>query len=389
MLLSGILVLFHCTANIGYAIAPLETVFFRVAEALVGDWSQIHFAYPSLANGMPNTLPRGFTKVFEFDPTNAAQGPLIERYVRQHHIDTALGFDQPISRPVFRYMRKGGIRHFVSYWGAPMSSLNRGAKLWLKRAQVALSRYGPDHYIFESQGMANTAVYGRGVPSSRTSVVYLGVDTSRFRPDAASPAYVYDAVGIPRDRRVFCYAGHMEERKGVDVLLRAARLLIEHHGRRDFQLLILGNRNGEEKVLLPLIEGSVAGEHVTFGGYRNDVPQLLPGCYVGLIGSTGWDSFPRTSVEMAASGLPLLVSDLPGLNETIQDGKTGFVFPPGDFYRLADLMARLLDEPGLRGSLGAAARMRAINNFSIHHQLQELVRVMHESARKSGRVRYY
>ena len=379
--LRGILIFFHCPANTGYAIASLEKVFFKMAEALVGDWGRIHFAYPSLANGLPNTLPEGFSQVIEFDPVDPGYGYRIERYVRQHSIDTAFGFDQPVSQPIFRYMRRGGIRYFVTYWGAPMSSLNRGFKLWLKRIQVAFSRYGPDYYIFESKGMADTAVFGRGVPATRTSVVYLGVDTSRFRPDAAAPDYVHEVFGIPRDRRVFFYSGHMQKRKGVDVLIRAARELLESHGRSDFQLLILGNRNGEEQVFLPFINGKTVQDHIIFGGYRNDIDQLLPGCYAGLIGSTGWDSFTMSSLEMAASGLPLLVSDLPGLNETVQKGKTGFVFPPGDFCRLAEHMVWLLDEPMLRDRLSTAARARVMNHFNLDYQLQELIRVMHESVR--------
>jgi len=376
--LKGILVFFHCPANTGYAIAPLEKVFFRMAEALVRDWKQIHFAYTSLSNGFPDTLPKGFTQVIEFDPSDGKQGPIIERYLRNHNIDIAFGFDQPVSKPTFRYLRKGGLVLLVSYWGAPMSSINRGIKLWLKRVQVTLSRCGPDHYIFESNGMANTAVYGRGISASKTSVIYLGTDTTYFRPDVASPDYVYDIFSIPKDRRIFLYMGHMEKRKGVDSLIQAAKILAENYERRDFHLVILGNRDGNERVFLPLIADSIAQKHITFGGYRNDIPFLLAGCYAGLIGSTGWDSFPRSSIEMTASGLPLLVSDLPGLNETVLDGKTGFIFPPGDFYRLAMLMKQLLDDPILRNNLGNAARERAVNYFTIDRQLQELITIMNK-----------
>lgn len=376
--MKGILVFFHCPANTGYAIGSLEKAFFRMADALVKDWRRIHFAYTSLSTGLPNTLPKDFTQMIEFDPSDRSQGPIIEKYLRQHGIDTAFGFDQPTSMPTFRYLRKGGILFFVSYWGAPMSSLNHGIKLWLKQVQVALSWYGPDHYIFESKGMADTAIYGRGIPASKTSIVYLGADITCYSPDAASPDYVYEIFGIPKDRRIFFYAGHMEKRKGVDILIRAAKTLVERYRREDFQLLILGNHDGNEQVFLPLMIDSITRNHVTFGGYRNDIPLILPGCYAGLIGSTGWDSFTRSSIEITASGLPLLVSDLPGLNETVLDGNTGFIFSPGDFDHLAVLMMRLLDDPALRNKLGIAARERTIGQFTLERQFQGLIRVMHK-----------
>src|SRR5690606_27287462 len=146
-------------------------------------------------------------------------------------------FDQPVSRPIYRHFRRAGVRRFISYWGAPMSSIFGPAKLMLKRIEVALRRHGPDHYIFESHGMAETAIRGRGIPARKTSVVYLGVDAQRFRPTQEQQSYVHEQLGIPTTRRVLVYSGHMEERKGVAVIIRAANRLAESRA-DDWQSLI-------------------------------------------------------------------------------------------------------------------------------------------------------
>ena len=372
-----LLVYFHCHSRTGYAIETLEQRFYAMAERVTGSAERVHFAYPSVARGRPEALPAN-AHLLEFDPAtrNLAHLMDVERYVANHGISLALGFDQQPALRSQRYLRRGGVRRIVSYLGAPMSSLNTGLKLLLKRVEVRLARSSPDHYIFESQAMAQTAVQGRGIPSRRTSVVPLGVDLDKFRPDPADASYVHDALGIPFSRRVFYYSGHFEERKGVRVLVKALRRLVAEESRRDVHLVLLGNRPGEEEPFRQLVAGSPAEQHVTFAGYRSDVPRLLRGCTAGVIPSTGWESFTQSSVEIAASALPLLVSRLEGLNETIVNGETGFSFKPGDSAELADLMKRLVDDPELARRLGAAARTRAEICFSREVQVDALVAIM-------------
>ncbi|CBL45112.1 Glycosyl transferase, group 1 [gamma proteobacterium HdN1] len=374
--MKAILVMIHCPSNTGYAIATLEAAFFKMAEALVGnDHSKIHFSYSDLNAGAPKSLPESFTNVIAFDPasTQPEDGERIKGYIQANQIDVVFGFDQPVRRPMYPYLRAGGVRKFISYWGAPMSSLNTGLKLLAKRVEVCLSRSGPDHYIFESKGMQQTAVYGRGIAAHNTSVTYIGIDPDQYFPEPAKKDYVYDTIQIPRDRKVFIFTGHMEERKGVRILIEAAKYLIEHQHRRDFHLLILGNINGQEARFLQMLEGSEAAQHVTFGGYRNDIKYLLKGCYAGLIASIGWDSFTCSSLEMAASGMPLIVSDLIGLNETVENGVTGFLFPTGDAQALAGKMEHLLQNQSLRNQLGEAARDRVLKKFTTAIQLANLI----------------
>ena len=377
----AILIFFHCGANTGYAIAQLERVFFRMASRLTADESHVHFAYTGLAGGAPATLPPNFNNVIEFNPLDGTPAALkrIARYIDEHDIDVAFGFDQRVAQPSYKALRKAGIKTFVSYWGAPMSSVNAGPKLWLKRLEVALRRHGPDHYIFESAAMAKTATHGRGIPERAVDVVYLGVDPERYRPPQAPSFYAHDAFNIPRERKIVVFSGHMEERKGVHVLVRAA-VELASRGRTDFHLLILGNKAGQEANFFPLYMGTAARRFITFGGYRDDMPDILRSCYCGAIASTGWDSFTMSSVEMAASGLPLVVSRLQGLVETVDEGRTGFLFPPGDVTTLADTLTILLDNPSQRLEMSVAARARVLNAFTIDHQVDGLMRVVQKVA---------
>jgi glycosyltransferase involved in cell wall biosynthesis len=376
--MKSILILLHCESNTGYAIGPLEKVFFEMALTVCqGDRSRIHFAYPSMRKGPSPTLPADFRQYAVIDAANvdAEHCKAAERYIKDHDIDTVFGFDQPVFLPIHRHFRRGGVEHFISYWGAPMSSMNNWAVRLVKRIEVGLRSSGPDHYIFESRGMAELAVKGRGIPARRVSVVPLGIDADRYRPDPANAQYVYDRIGIPKQRRVFFYSGHMEARKGVAVIMKAANSLGRLRAKDDWHILLCGNKGDESREYEQMLTDE-ARMRVTFGGYRSDLEVLCRGCYAALIMSTGWDSFPRTALEVQASGLPLIVSDLRGINESVRDGVTGLILKAGDAEALAGAMNRLLDDPAWRDRLSSQARSRIESEFTIQRQLSALTDVV-------------
>ena len=379
---SGFLVILHTPTNAGYAIAPLERVFLRVARNLTHGDSEVHFAYRDLHRGPPDTLPDGFANLLALDIRDGSPGMRrkVKGYVRKQGISTVLAFDAPVRLPTYSALREGGAQLLVSYYGAPMSSVNRGLKLLMKRLQVWMTRHGPDHYILESEAMRETAVQGRGVPARDTSVIPLGVDPDRFAPHPESD-YAHREFSIPPDRAVVVYSGHMERRKGVHVIVQAAVELIARRGRTDVHFVLLGNRSGEEQCFLDLYHETAAANHITFGGYRHDIPKIFASADIGCIASTGWDSFTMSSVEMAAAGLPIVVSGLQGLRETVEPGKTGLQFPPGDFAALADRLQTLLEDRALRDSMACHARQRVLRAFTVEHQvatMTELIRGLQE-----------
>ena len=377
----GILVFFHNPSNSGFASKRHEVTFTKMAYRLVGDYNKIHFAYKNLDLGRSKTLPGEIINVIEFDSAVKCHKKMkmIHDYIFDNDIKIGFGFDQPVRRPAYKCLRKAGMRYLISYCGSPMSSINSGLKLFAKKLDVACSFYRPDHYIFQSEGMRKTATHGRGIPFQSTSVVLSGTDTELFRPAETMDWYAHDTFGIARQQKIIFFSGNMEERKGVDVIIRAADELVNVRQRRDVHFLLVGNRWDQEKRLLRIVENSTAADHVTFGGYRSDVPQILKSCYLGMIASTGWDSYPMSAVEMAATGMPVIVSDLPGLREVITED-TGFHFPVGNYLLAADRAAQLLDDQTLRARMGRAARNRVLQGQTIEHQIAGLELVIRSVA---------
>ncbi len=368
--------------TIGFAIGRLIRVFHEVARRLTGGDETVHFSFSAVGGQRCSNLPDGFARVLEFDyrrPDAASLGRFTE-YVKQHNITTIMALDLGPGAEFLGAARGAGVRNVIAYWGAPMSSENRGLKLLLKKLEVAILHSSkPDLFVFESEAMRRLAVRGRGINAASTDIVHTGVDARKFRPMPEVASLAHERFAIPRNRRIVVYMGHLHERKGVHVLMQAMTHVVTQMGRDDLHALFLGNRAGEAEGFAE--HWKPAGSHITFGGYQSDIPELLAGCHIGCIPSTGWDSFPMSSLEMQACGLPVVVSDWQGVPETVDPGVTGIVVPVGNAPALARALLSTVDEPGLRDRMSEAARRRIESAFTIEHQVQNLVRTFQLGAR--------
>jgi glycosyltransferase involved in cell wall biosynthesis len=370
------LFLFHTPSNVGYAMAAAEPIFLEVGlDLAAGDASRVHFGYKDLQTGPPRNLQGLCNNFVAFDSADPSPSNLrnFAEYVRKHRIKVVWIYDiQPV-HPLFQELRKAGAKSIISYWGAPISSVMPYWKLTLKRLEVLLSRSKASGVVFQSQAMANLALYGRGVPARMIDVIYSGVDPALYVPKQS--AYVYDTLNIPREKKIVVYAGHMEPRKGLPTLVEAAIELLHRRERRDVSFVICGNKNDETKAYEAMYAGLGISHSIHFAGYRSDLREIYPSCYCGVIPSSGWDSFPRSPIEMAACGLPVVASRLQGLPESVLDGKTGLLFEPGNSAQLADCLERLLDQPELAKEYGHNGRIRCENELSKANQIRRMCEV--------------
>lgn len=371
----------------GFAIDALVRLFSDAIQPVLDSHGRPTICYGDLDNAsMSSTHARSAESLDGFEWLRPSRNH-IQHYaniMKRREIDAILGLDLPATSPIYTPFRAAGVRTIVSYLGAPSSSLNSGLKLWIKERQVAMHKAGPDHHVYETEAMRLTGVRGRGIALTNTSVVPLGVDTHRFQPDPSDAFYAHDTIGIPRNRKIVFYSGHFEERKGVAVIMRAAVRIAEQHGRRDIHFLLLGNRGDEADRFRAQIAGTRAEEFVTFAGYRTDLERLHRSSSAGVLASTGWDSMTMSAVEMQSSGVPLLVSRLQGLPETIEEGVTGRTFTPGDDSELSVRLCALIDDEPARLGMAIAARSRAVQLFSRQHQVSSLSGILDQTLRRTA-----
>jgi glycosyltransferase involved in cell wall biosynthesis len=125
------------------------------------------------------------------------------------------------------------------------------------------------------------------------------------------------------------------------------------------------------------IHGWVAEGLVTWLGHVDDMAGLLGSVDVVVLPSHR-EGLPRTLVEAAACGLPLVTTDVPGCREVVTDGVDGLLVPKGDSEALAHAIRRLQEDPGLAHRLGEAARLKARSQFDERIVIQRTLEVYAE-----------
>ncbi len=192
--------------------------------------------------------------------------------------------------------------------------------------------------------------YGIG-PRGRRHLIGNGIDLARFRPEKRH--------GGPGQPLVLTCVARLEPVKNHRQLFEAARLLQERG--RDFRLRLAGNgplRAEYERACQAL----GLGERVEFLGYRDDVPALLAETDVAVLTSFK-EGIPRAVLEAMAMGIPVVATRVTGTRETVRQGETGTLVEVGDASGLADALATLMADAGLRARMGARGRQVAEEQF--------------------------
>jgi len=150
--------------------------------------------------------------------------------------------------------------------------------------------------------------------------------------------------------------------------VEAARILKKT--RRDIAFVMVGAPDPGNKRSLPeatLAQWKADGD-VIFTGRREDVPKLMAMANVVTTPTFYREGLPRTLLEAAATGLPLIGTDMPGVREAISHGVNGTLIPTHDSAALARAVVELADDPDLCERYGAASLERAKNEFD-HRQV--------------------
>jgi glycosyltransferase involved in cell wall biosynthesis len=186
-----------------------------------------------------------------------------------------------------------------------------------------------------------------------------GVDTARFRPDAAQRAAVRVQLAIPLDAMVFLFVGRLTREKGVLDLARAFAAVAT--ARDDVYLVWVGADEGGLAAPIAAACGAQSARVRLVGA--SPTPERYMAAADTLCLPSYREGFGSVVIEAAAAGIPAIGSRIYGLTDAIEDGVTGLLTAPGDAQALAAAMQRIADDAPLRTRLAAAARARALKDF--------------------------
>ncbi len=270
-------------------------------------------------------------------------------------------------------LTKGLLAHLYGGWAAQRLGLpciwhvqdeipaRRASGLYLRTLQAAAQRLATavvgDAHSIAGQFSQHLSVH----------VVYNGVDMGEFSPETPTGSLRTD-LDIPHDARLVGNLARLTDWKGQHVLIEAFNRLAPVFP--DLHLVLVGSAlfddDSYERRLKRLTAAGPAPDRVHFAGYRTDTARVLADLDIYIHPSLRKDTAPLALLSALATGLPVVISAVPGMLEVVEPDQSALIFPPGDSLALAAHLQALLEHPKQGEHLAQAARRLAMSRFSVH-----------------------
>lgn len=205
-----------------------------------------------------------------------------------------------------------------------------------------------------------------GLPHDKLFTVYKGHDV-RWYHSATSRAEVRSRLGISEQSLLIGTNANMRPVKGIDLLLHAAKALPLDGS---VQYLLVGEIR--DPVVRALAKSSELSSVVHCLGYRTDATELMHACDVFAMPSRAREGLPKAIIEAMSGGVPVVAAKVGGIPEVVRHGVEGLLAEPEDVAQLAHCLSQLIQDPNLRLLMGAAAKKRIEERFTVSHSVNKL-----------------
>lgn len=208
------------------------------------------------------------------------------------------------------------------------------------------------------------------------ATIYNGIDLSEFKPQKAI-RHVRHYYRIKDSSLLICVVARIEHQKGQKYLIEACGKLKAKL--QDFHLLFVGEIVDLTyfRECKDIAKGLGIQEHVTFAGQQGNVSKILSAIDIFVLPSLS-EAFPRSVIEAMGARKPVIVTDVGGCSEAVEDYVSGFIVPARDLKALADRIYFLGTDKELRSKVGKEARIRAEEMFSIQKNVKQIERAYRE-----------
>lgn len=203
-----------------------------------------------------------------------------------------------------------------------------------------------------------------GVESRRIVIIRgSGVDPSRFRPSPEPPVPV-----------VVTLVSRMLWDKGVLELVESARIL-KRRG-VEARVRLVGDPDPENPASIEESQLELWRSEgiIEWMGHCKDVARAWAESHIAVLPSYR-EGLPKSLLEAAACGRPIVATDVPGCREIVDHGVNGLLIPPKDAQALSDAIQRLIEQPDLRRRMGERGRARVVELFTEERVVQETLAV--------------
>ena len=223
-----------------------------------------------------------------------------------------------------------------------------------------------DHVIVTGGDSNKRALIERdGLQAPRVTAFPIGVDLSQFSP--GSPDYdLRGELGLAPDDRLVGLLSYLRSYKGHQYFIEAATQLTPRLP--NVRFLIVGE-GPDETIIRARISRLGVTKQVLMLGYRQDSLNLLRSLDVFVMPTIEGDTIPQVLLEAMAVGLPVIATTTGSIPDVVRNGITGLLVPPRDSQAISASVETLLNDAGLRRTLGHNASRFVADSYSLESML--------------------
>ena len=205
-----------------------------------------------------------------------------------------------------------------------------------------------------------------GVPASKLRFIANGVDTEIFHPMAKTD-YLHSIINVSPATPLIGFIGRLSHEKGPEVFVQVASMVLKRFEKYHF--VLVGDGPMRQK-LKDDIDNMGLNGYVHMAGLQTDMPQVYSS--LDLVVSTSYsEAMPLAIIEAMASGLPVIATNVGGVIEIVEVGRTGLLNGVGDLHGMANNIITVMSNESARIEMGKAARKRAEANFELNNSVTQ------------------
>ncbi len=214
----------------------------------------------------------------------------------------------------------------------------------------------------------------RGIPVDKISFIPgSGVDATHFTP---TPEVEGKLVAV-------CVARMLRD-KGIVELVEAARILRDENV--PIRIRLVGGTDANPSSVTPDMLAAWKREGIVdVAGPSRDIAAEYARAHIAVLPSYR-EGLPKSLLEAAACGRPIVTTDVPGCRGVCNDGENGLLVPPGNSRALAEALARLARDPEMRARMGRAGRRRVESEFAEEIIARETLSLYTRLLHGAGRI---
>jgi len=232
-----------------------------------------------------------------------------------------------------------------------------------------------DLILFVCKNQLDYWVDKRGVNKDKCRYIYNGIDVDHFstQPKAEDASELVERYHIDAEDNVLVNVAGFRNEKMQDDIVRAAGKLREqgYH----LKVLLVGD-GPRRRAIEQLIQSSGLQEHVLVAGLQRDVRPYLHRADCFVI-SSHQETFSMAALEAMAAGKPIIITDVGGAAEMVEDGENGFLYAPGDVDSLVEKIKTVIDQD-LFVKMGDASKRIVSERFTSQKMVREYEEVLSE-----------